>query len=638
MDFDAWTIAEHRKTREIRHNVYKFASIARSKQLTYPAIINHNSYTAISDRNSDRLRVGSDPLWPNTHPLPKGARMKHTESTIHQFVMKINHEFFLPAIQRKFVWKELQISNLFDSIMRGYPIGSFLIWRTKSHVRKRKFVKTFTPKMRHQDLFLAANSDAKSLVLDGQQRIQSLLIGIDGQMGKKCLHFNIASAGKSHDDGMAEKPRFEFEFMEKSPNWKWVPVNELLSSPDEYPKLARKILSKVPESEKTEAINDRVTDNIARLVKVFKADPGITTQLLDSTEDADRYTDNDVLEIFVRANSGGTKLQKSELLFALLATNWDGAESRLEELESELEEHNFVFSRDYFLKACLILLGKKASYNVKKFRDKGTLAALIKNWKNISGAITDVVDFLPEFTPIANSKALPSDNALLPLIAYRYFQPKGWRSRSNKILAAKYLLRTSIVGTYNGAKDDLLDALVDVFKNAQNIDLDKVFSTIKSKGRATTISSEQFFNIKYGNSRVLLIMKLLRPELKFVAANPGNAATTDHLISRKLLKEVGITGKDEVDQLANLIALSARENEGEKKAKTIKEWLDGMKLSDRAALQSELYLPADQRTWTNTRFTDFIKGRKALIANVPEIKVLLANTPGDAFDDSEDSA
>jgi uncharacterized protein with ParB-like and HNH nuclease domain len=564
--------------------------------------------------------------------------MKHTESTIQSFVANINQEYFLPAIQRKFVWKELQICNLFDSVMREYPIGSFLIWRTKSHVRKRKFVKKWTPKMNHQDLFLEANSEPKSLVLDGQQRIQSLLIGLDGHIGKKRLHFNIASVGKSYDDGMAERPRFEFEFMEKPHNWKWVAVHDLLNSNESFLKIAKSILLKAPEAEKTEIVNELVCENLAQLVKVFKSDLGIKTQLLDSTANADRYTDNDVLEIFVRANSGGTKLQKSELLFALLTTNWDGAESKLEELESELEELNFNFSRDYFLKACLILLGKKAAYNVKKFRDNGTLAALVKNWKDISNAITDVVDFLPDFTPISNSKALPSDNALLPLIAYRYFQPKGWKSRSNKLLAADYLLRTSIVGTYNGAKDDLLDALVDVFKSSANIDLEKVFSIIKSKGRATTISSQQFFSIKYGNSRVLLIMKLLRPELKFVTANSGNVATIDHLISRKLLKEVGITGKDEVDQLANLIALSARENEGEKKAKTIKDWLDGMKLSDRTELRKQLYLPTDPRTWTNARFTDFIEARKALIANVPEIKVLLANSPGDAFNESDDSA
>ena len=561
--------------------------------------------------------------------------MKHTETNIKAFVKSINHQFFLPAIQRKFVWNEKQICKLFDSILRRYPFGSFLIWRTDSNIRKRKFVEEWQPKGRQASIFEGPDTKAKALVLDGQQRIQSMVIGLKGKIGNKSLHFNILSPGRTIEDTLSEKPHYEFEFMPMSNDWRWVPVPSIINSAESVNDLIRRFQADAPKGTPIKVL-DKASDNISTLHKLLTDNDSISYQLLDSIENRDRYEENDVLEIFVRANSGGTKLEKSELLFALLSTNWDSAETKLDELERDLSETGYAFKRDYFLKACLILLGKKAQYDVKKFRERDTLKALEENWKRISDAITDVVDFLPNFTPIANSKALPSANALLPLIAYRYFQPKGWKSDENKRLAATYLLRTSIASTYNGAKDNLIDALVEDFSNSQGINLDALYKTIESKGRALRISSRQLFKVKYSNKRVMLIMKLLRPDLNFLASNRNNLPTVDHLISRKLLKTAGITSSDEVDQLANLVALSAIENQGIKGAQSIQDWLRGKKDADRKTLIRVLYLPEDQALWTPERYSDFIEARKKLIAAAPEIKNLLSNGDQDQSDDDDD--
>ena len=559
--------------------------------------------------------------------------MKHLESSIATFVRKLNSEFWLPAIQRKFVWKESQICELFDSVMREYPIGSFLVWRTRSDIRKRKFIEIWETGDGTARLFLPADGKEKQLVLDGQQRIQSFFIGLQGRFGKKTLHFNIVSGDRSRVGSVIQKTLFEFEFMEKARDWNWVRIDQVLDSPLSSTKIAAKLLKDLPTNKGTES-HELIHENIVQLIKVFKADPAITYQLLDGTDDGNRYDDNDVVEVFVRANSGGTKLEKSELLFALLSSNWDSAGQNLEYLESELAEKGFVFTRDYFLKACLILLEKKAQYDVKKFRDAETLKQLKDRWSAISDAITDVVDFLPQFTPIANSKALPSKNALLPLIAYRYFQPKGWKSVANQNRAAQYLLRTSIAGSYNGAKDDLLDALTEVFRSTEEIDLGKVFSTIQSKGRAITISREQFFSVKYLNNRIMLIMKLLRPDLDFVASNKNNLPTVDHLISRKLLKAAGVVKREKVDQIANLVALSADENQNSKRAKTISDWLlTDVSSADRENVCKRLYIPVDTALWTPDRFDDFIAARKALIEVVPQIKDLLGDPAGEDEDE-----
>lgn len=561
--------------------------------------------------------------------------MKHNESTIVALVQKLNHDFWLPAIQRKFVWNSLQICELFDSVMREYPIGSFLVWRTKSYIRKRKFLEIWKPGIGTEGLFLPADFKEKQLVLDGQQRIQSFFIGLHGSFGKKTLHFNITSGDREQIGSVIQKLLFEFEFMEKPKDWNWIPVSILLEGKSSTKVADKYLADKVPQADKTEAKVTSIRENVVQFIKVFKTDSAITYQVLDGIEEETCYDDNDVVEVFVRANSGGTKLQKSELLFALLSANWDSAGEKLEELEADLSEKGFAFSQDYFLKVCLILLGKKSQYDIKKFRDKETLKELVDKWDAISKAITAVVDFLPQFTPIANLKALPHQNALLPLIAYRYFQPKGWKSQTNLKLAATYLIRSAIAGsTGSGSKDDMWDALTDVFKSTEDIDLEKVFLTIAKKGRSTTISKEQFFNIKYKNNRVNLIMKLLRPDLDFVQSNKNNLPTIDHLISRKLLKAEGIIDKEQVDQLANLVALTADENQNDKRAQPISVWLKTFKPTDRNSMCKRLYLPTDEALWAPNRFEDFIIARKALIAEVPKIKELL----GEATDDEEEAA
>jgi hypothetical protein len=54
-----------------------------------------------------------------------GGSIRDTLQTIQ------NNRFVLPAIQREFVWSPEQIARLFDSIMQGYPFGTFLFWKVE---------------------------------------------------------------------------------------------------------------------------------------------------------------------------------------------------------------------------------------------------------------------------------------------------------------------------------------------------------------------------------------------------------------------------------------------------------------------------------------------------------------------------
>src|ERR1022692_2244950 len=108
--------------------------------------------------------------------------MKTQKLSLRKIVSYLNNTeedggFWLPNIQRPFVWSEDQICRLYDSIMRQYPISTLLVWKSMSRIRRRKFIDNWKDSLRLSDFYVPENSKKKSLVLDGQQRLQSLFIG-----------------------------------------------------------------------------------------------------------------------------------------------------------------------------------------------------------------------------------------------------------------------------------------------------------------------------------------------------------------------------------------------------------------------------------------------------------------------------
>ena len=162
--------------------------------------------------------------------------MRNQKETIRKMVSYLNNEdkdggFWLPNIQRPFVWNEDQIERLFDSIMREYPISTLLIWRTNSTIRRRKFIDNYKHTLRLTDYYVPVDEKAKMMVLDGQQRLQSFFIGLRGSYEKKELYFDVLSG----DIVAPEDIRFKFKFLHSnSAQFPWVKFKEIVFSKEQY--------------------------------------------------------------------------------------------------------------------------------------------------------------------------------------------------------------------------------------------------------------------------------------------------------------------------------------------------------------------------------------------------------------------
>ncbi len=545
--------------------------------------------------------------------------MKNQKETIRKIVGYLNNPekdggFWLPNIQRTFVWDEDKIERLFDSIMREYPISTLLIWKTKSTIRRRKFIDTYRKGIKITDFYVPEDDKIKMLVLDGQQRLQSLFIGLKGSYEKKELFFDI----KSGELVAPEDIRYKFKFLEvQDAKLPWVKFKDIVFSNDKYNQISQKYIKLFPNLSDKE--QQSIQDNVAQIVKVFQTEDNIVYQEIDSIDNPSCYREDDVVEIFIRANSGGTPLSKSDLLFSLLTASWDVADEKLIELLDDLNKTGYEFNRDFILKSCLTILHKGAAYNVTKFRERSTKDEIISNWDQISAAIKDVKDYLFSKTFIRSHKALSSYLGLIPLIYFRYHYKLKWSSAKN---IEDYILRTLISGAFSGSPDNLIDKCTKEIGSKQDFIVNDIFGIIRNDGRNLEISKDTIFQEHYGSKNIHLLFNIWYNKFNYDPSFQNNAPQIDHIFPQSTLKSIKIpnptTGVKNIikykqfdrDQIANCMLLTKAENGAGGKIDILPEkWFEG-----KPDEYLELHLiPKNKTLWKLENYEIFIEERKKLI-------------------------
>lgn len=543
--------------------------------------------------------------------------------SIKAMIQEINNNeadgggLWLPNIQRQFVWNAEQIARLFDSVMRQYPLSSMLLWKTREEIKHRKFIENFNGgKVDLKDHYHHGKTRSKWLVLDGQQRLQSFYLALKGSIDGKVLHFNLLSGTATGNDEI----RYHFEFQDAATTtWPWMVMSDIIYTK----KLPEQILSQrimdeglaLSEEERMQA-----TINLSRAGKEFSHEGKLLYHVIDSSEDDSELNFDDVVEVFIRANSGGTRLSKSDLMFTLLSTEWADADVIFEDFLEKINDNGrFNFSRDFLIKLSTTLLGFGAKYDVDKLRDDNVRSQISENWPGIAKALLFVKDEIVTKTYIRSGKALTSYNALIPLVYLQYrFPGKLAKSQALK----QYLVPALLNGVFSGQPDGIIDKLVKVIEEHQGFDLKKVRAAIVSSNRSLHLTEERLFDwCGYGSGHIHLLFNLWYGG-EYKSSGFQHEPQIDHIFARSLLKEEKVTNEEtgrlvriyenwEIDQLANCMLLPAHQNgAGDKGAQSLDRWLRN---------QSPEFLdlhciPHTPRTlWKVENYPRFIEKRKQLI-------------------------
>src|SRR5690606_23399053 len=265
--------------------------------------------------------------------------MSYDDDQIKDVLDELNRTIFLPDIQREFVWKPEQIEKLFDSLLSGYPIGSFLFWKIREeHIHDwtiYEFFKDFDAKSPHNKEANVKNIKKDiSLVLDGQQRLTSLFIGLYGtykyfyySYKVTTLYLNLFKKPEKSDD--PDILTYEFKFKEPSKvknnsNEFWYDISEILKH--------EKATDAINSVLKTISLDDQEKrDNAHNLINELHG--VIYTQRLINYFEVKSQDYDKVVEIFVRTNTGGKKLEYADILLSKATAKWKTLNAR-EELNS----------------------------------------------------------------------------------------------------------------------------------------------------------------------------------------------------------------------------------------------------------------------------------------------------------------
>lgn len=581
--------------------------------------------------------------------------MYQTGGTIRETLHAIQQsKFVLPAIQREFVWKPEQIARLFDSLMQGYPFGTFLYWKVdKANSSKYKFY-AFVCNYHERDnphcpQLPVFHETELTAVLDGQQRLTALNIGLSGSMALRLPHKwknnpnayperhlyldLLADHGEANEDG--EKYRFEFLTEERAasvdPDECWFKVGDILGM-DSGPPMLDWLAERLPH-EKTK-LAFKVLHHLHRVIH----DQHLIAFYEEKSQNLEK-----VLNIFIRMNSGGTVLSYSDLLLSIAVAQWTGDARK--EIHSVVDELNstgdgFAFSKDLVLKAGLMLADiGSVGFKVENFNRKN-MEILEKQWPDVKKALKLAVQLLASFG--FNERTLRADSALLPIAYYifqRKFDAKYITKSSNRsdrdairVWLTRSLLKAS--GIWGSGLDTLLTDIRGVITNhgSEGFPIDMLQEVMVKRGKSLAFATEEvdeLSEMQYGDKRLFPLLTLLFP---FVDVT-NHHFHTDHVFpysrfSKSKLKIVGVPDSD-VDELMemahclpNLQLLEGAENI-EKQALMPADWMDKHLSKAAHSNYCDNHLLGDMPT----ELTDFRKfyesRRKVLRARI--VKILAAN-------------
>jgi len=364
-------------------------------------------------------------------------------------------KYQLPSIQRPFVWEEDQILRLLDSLMCSYPIGAVMAWKPTEKIKCRPFMENYSSGDRLLSQLPIPAEERAFMILDGQQRLQSLYICFNGRYNGERMYLRIDRLADTSESNL----HYEFDFLadnEAEADPAWVHVSELIQL--KVSKINQFVHKRLPAA--PAEIHDLAIEIISTFVQEFAMDQSLLFQEVEEELDY-----NHVLEVFERVNSGGTKLSKSDLLFSTVTLKIPDMEERFIRIVDDLNGNNtHSFNTDFVIKTAFVVFNKKAKYDFNKLRDNSFIDTLATEFDNLERVFTAMRFWLEGKALIKSGRFLRSQMALIPIIDYLMINKKylGPDDGEESTWIKQYLYMAFFARLFSRALDNTLDQLHDI--------------------------------------------------------------------------------------------------------------------------------------------------------------------------------
>ena len=552
----------------------------------------------------------------------------------------------LPDIQRPFVWSSAKTRDLFDSMYRGYPVGTLMLWETGADVGTRQIGDLHNEKA------------PQLLIVDGQQRLTSLYAVLTGEhvltktFDKKRIRIGFRPEDETFEVTDAA--------IERDPEF--IPDITTLWSAG-YKTTLRHFLDRLQEA-RGDTLPDDHLDRLEERVDRVRDLREFRFQVIELGAGAN---EEQVAEIFVRINSEGVQLNQADFILTLMSVHWEKGRLQLEAfaraavdaaVSGPSPRNPFIDpSPDQMLRVSVALAFRRARlqhvYNILRGKDLDTGDVSGERRENqfsrLAGAQEKVLDLTNwhEFLKCLQAagyrsrRMITSDNAILFgygmwLIGRVDF---GLDLKSLRSVIARWFFMTHTTGRYTSSPEsqfefDLgrISDLPEGDGQAFIAELDRLIAAnftpdywdITLPNRLDTSSPRSPALFAYLAALNLLDAEVLFSDVRIRdLLDPNTTAPRSierhHLFPRNYLASLGITGTRQVNAIANMAFL---------------DWSENATISDQAP---SAYLPVMATTvtperlkrqeqwhalpvgWEQLDYATFLERRRSLVANVTRV-------------------
>lgn len=544
-------------------------------------------------------------------------------------------ELCLPEIQRHYVWQATRVRDLLDSLYRGYPSGSILMWETDDPVPTRNFA------IEQQTNAFAG----RKLLLDGQQRLTSLTAVINGDpvtvRGRRRpidILFNL-----DHPSGPPTEVT-EVETDESSPI---TPDDELVDEADENGDSEEALAERL--NRRTFVVASRQLEALPNWVavsEVFKTanDTTILRKAGVTSLDDPRYqryserltklrqirtytyvvhllersmSYEEVTEIFVRVNSLGAKLRSSDLALAQMTSRWPNLLKQLEVFQEECEQSWFTIDLGQLVRGIVIFATQQCL-----FRAVGTtqVEKLKAGWEEAKEGFRFAINFLRSNAGIEDESLLSSPMFIHALAAIsRAKDNRLTQTERNSLL--HWLLVANARGRYSrGSTETLLNEDLAIIFRTGGISglmdpLKRQFGrlTIEANDLAARGANSPLFSLAY--------LALKNAGAKDWFSGLGLSLTHQgrlhfiqwhHIFPKSLLKQMNYdTG--EINEIANMAFITGQTNRRISNKRPL-DYLPGIVDTQGVAALESQSVPYTPELLQLENYRDFLKVRREALA------------------------
>jgi hypothetical protein len=501
-------------------------------------------------------------------------------------------QLVLPEMQRDFVWTRKSIKLLIDSLYRGLPIGHMLVWKAQLAVETKSFDKKSLKRGMRLDGFYG-------YLLDGQQRLTALSHLRDGDEGYPLMFYLWPEREADGEETLYWRTKNEQD------NPWCIPVGEALS---ENFNISDRLGAIRAHNEFKSEQEDAIYRDLAALQGIRSYEVGVTEF---ETDDYKLAT-----ELFVRFNSTGRKLKRSDLSIAELANHVPGLASKeIRRAQNRWKDFRFTMP---FLVQCLLAVhtGRFRLSDPELFWANVNPSDLKKSWEKTERALGKLVEFLTGTVRWTSASLIPSFNALIPLVLV--ISAENTWSLEDRRLARKWLMLVSIRGYFSGSAETQLDKLLR--KIGPKPTINRLWT---AAGRSLRrLRAEDFSTGRLSGPIMSCFLSMLRERdardwqntdsrLDGTVVGHGAALQIHHFFPKALLNKQAGIARSEINTFANytIISASANLNVSTEEPAT---YLDRLKVPE--VELSKQAIPPKRELWRVNRYKEFLVQRRRLLA------------------------